>query len=75
MKVAIGCDHGGWVLKETVINTLKELGAEVVDFGTNSASVGYPEFARAVRRGVERRMHWASCLRNGHRYVDCGKQV
>jgi ribose 5-phosphate isomerase B len=53
MKVAIGCDHGGWVLKETVINTLKELGAEVVDFGTNSCeSVDYPEFARAVATAV-----------------------
>ena len=28
-KIAIGCDHGGIVLKESVVNTLTRLGAEV----------------------------------------------
>ena len=31
-KVAIGCDHGGIVLKDAVVSTLTSLGAEVVDF-------------------------------------------
>ena len=32
-KVAVGCDHGGFVLKDAVVDELKKLGAEVVDFG------------------------------------------
>ena len=53
MKVAVGCDHGGFVLKETVINKIKQLGFEVLDFGTNSEdSVDYPDFAIAVSKAI-----------------------
>lgn len=53
MKVAVGCDHGGIVLKEKIIETLNKLGAEVVDFGTNSSeSVDYPVFAEKVAHAV-----------------------
>ena len=53
MKVAVGCDHGGFVLKETVINKIKQLGFEVLDFGTNSKdSVDYPDFAIAVSKAI-----------------------
>lgn len=54
MKVGVGCDHGGFVLKEKVVDTLKELGAEIIDFGTNSdsQSVDYPEFAEKVAKKV-----------------------
>jgi ribose 5-phosphate isomerase B len=46
MKVAVATDHGGYPLKETVITTLRELGHEVIDFGTDSMeSVDYPDFA------------------------------
>jgi len=49
VKVAIGCDHGGIDLKDTVIEVLQELGHEIDDQGCNSReSVDYPEFARAV---------------------------
>lgn len=52
-KIAIGCDHGGIVLKESVVKTLNQLGAEVVDFGTYSeASVDYPEFGLKVAEAV-----------------------
>lgn len=56
MKVAIGCDHGGFELKERVVAHLKEKGIEVVDFGTNSLdSCDYPDFgveaAKAVANG------------------------
>ena len=54
MKVAVGCDHGGFVLKDRVVRTLKELGAEVVDLGTDrgDVSVDYPEFGLKVAKAV-----------------------
>lgn len=53
MKIAIGCDHGGYVLKESVINCLKSRGIEIVDCGTNSEdSVDYPIFGEKVARLV-----------------------
>ncbi len=53
MKVAVGCDHGGIVLKEAVVNTLVSLGAKVVDLGTNTAdSVDYPTYGLKVAEAV-----------------------
>ncbi len=49
MKVAIGCDHGGIELKDTVLSVLTELGHEIDDQGCHSAdSVDYPNFAKSV---------------------------
>ena len=54
MRVAVACDHGGFALKARVVKTLEELGAEVVDLGTNSAdvSVDYPEYGYKAGRAV-----------------------
>jgi len=53
MKVAIGCDHGGFPLKQAVINKIKELGFELLDFGTNSSdSVDYPDYAEKVANAI-----------------------
>lgn len=53
MKIAIGCDHGGIVLKDAVTSTLEALGAEVVDLGTNSTdSVDYPTYGLKVAEAV-----------------------
>ena len=53
MIVAIGCDHGGYELKNMIIQQLKELGHKVIDCGTNSKeSVDYPDFALAVAEKV-----------------------
>lgn len=53
MKVAVGCDHGGFVLKDAVISTLEELGAQVVDMGTYSTeSVDYPIYGKKVADAV-----------------------
>jgi ribose 5-phosphate isomerase B len=52
-KIAVGCDHGGIVLKDSVISTLKELGAEVIDLGCYSTeSVDYPEYGLKVANAV-----------------------
>ena len=53
MKVAVGCDHGGFPLKQAVVDKIKQLGFEVIDFGTNSAeSTDYPDFAIKVANSV-----------------------
>ncbi len=49
MKVGIGCDHGGIVLKNACIEALKELNIEYVDYGTYTEdSVDYPDYAEKV---------------------------
>jgi len=53
MKVAIGCDHGGLDLKETVISVLNEMQIEYEDMGTyDRNSCDYPDFARKVAEAV-----------------------
>ena len=56
MKIAIGADHGGFKLKESLAKFLKKKGHRVKDFGTfSSLSCDYPpigyELAMAVGRG------------------------
>jgi ribose 5-phosphate isomerase B len=47
--VAIGADHGGFKLKESLKGYLHELGYDVIDCGTTgSEAVDYPDFALAV---------------------------
>ena len=49
LKIAIGADHGGFELKQSVVAKLRDMGHTVVDMGTEStASVDYPEFADQV---------------------------
>lgn len=53
MKISIGCDHGGFALKEQVAEHLKQLGHEVVDCGTYSTdSCDYPDFGAKAARMV-----------------------
>jgi ribose 5-phosphate isomerase B len=54
MKIAIGCDHAGFVYKDGLVAMLQGQGHMVLDFGTNSPdSVDYPDFAHAVADSVE----------------------
>jgi len=51
--IAAGADHGGVALKNRLAATLIEGGHQVLDFGTDgTASVDYPDFARAVCTAV-----------------------
>lgn len=53
MKIAIGCDHGGITLKDSIVNYLEERGVQIEDFGTfGTESVDYPDFAYKVARSV-----------------------
>lgn len=51
--IAIGCDHGGFNLKEALIQHLKEENIQYKDFGTYSTeSVNFPEYALKVANAV-----------------------
>jgi ribose 5-phosphate isomerase B len=53
MRVAIGSDHAGFVLKTQLAAHLAELQQQVVDVGTyNADPVDYPDFSEAVGRAV-----------------------
>jgi ribose 5-phosphate isomerase B len=60
MRIAMGTDHGGYVLKEDLKARLVAAGHDVIDFGTDSAaSADFPDFvvpaARAVAGGEAER--------------------
>ena len=53
MRVGFGCDHRGFVAKEWIVATLRQLGHECVDFGTDGRHrVDYPDVAYVVARAV-----------------------
>ncbi len=53
MKIAIGCDHAGYELKDLLKSTFSEH-IQWLDKGTNGPdSVDYPDFAHAVASSVE----------------------
>ena len=55
MRVAIGSDHAGFVLKGELCTLLDELRIEYRDFGTFSSDpVDYPDFIAPVERAVAR---------------------
>jgi ribose 5-phosphate isomerase B len=53
LKVALGADHAGYVLKQELIPWLGSIGHEVTDLGTNSTEpVDYPDVAALVAGAV-----------------------
>ena len=53
MKIAIGCDHGGYLLKQDILIWLEENDYDFEDFGCyNTESVDYPIYAEKVARAV-----------------------
>jgi ribose 5-phosphate isomerase B len=53
MVVAVASDHAGFAYKCKVIELLKELGHEVLDFGTDSdASCDYPDYVFPAAESV-----------------------
>ena len=54
MRIAIGCDHGGFAVKGEIVELLKSMGHEVTDHGCDSEqSVNYPDYAKIVCTDVE----------------------
>jgi len=56
MRVAVGCDHGGFSLKFTVIDAILNNGHEVIDFGTDNGeiSVDFPDYVYRVGDAIQR---------------------
>ena len=53
MKIAIGCDHGAFDLKEEIKRRLENEGYEMVDKGIQTLhSVDYPDVAQVVCKSV-----------------------
>jgi len=53
MRIALGCDHAGFPLKEELRTHLEDRGHEVLDFGTFSTEpVDYPRFCVQAARAV-----------------------
>lgn len=53
MKIAIGCDHVGIILKPTIIEHLEAKGIEVIDKGAyGEQRTDYPLYAKAVADAV-----------------------
>ena len=53
MRIALGADHAGYLLKLAVAKHLANHGHEVIDYGTDSEeSVDYPPYCAAVGRSV-----------------------
>lgn len=51
--IAVGCDHGGYELKQEIFKYLEKNGLEYKDYGTYSeASCDYPDFAKAVAESI-----------------------
>ena len=55
MKIAVGADHAGFDLKDTLKGALDEQGHEVIDLGTFDPSQpdDYPDYALAVGRALQ----------------------
>ena len=54
MKIAVGCDHGGFPLKDVVIESVKAAGHEVIDVGTFSEDpVDFPDFTKKVGEKIQ----------------------
>jgi ribose 5-phosphate isomerase B len=56
MNIAVGSDHGGYPLKQVVVDEIMKLGHTVIDCGAPGYDAGddYPDFARAVGLAVQR---------------------
>jgi ribose 5-phosphate isomerase B len=70
--IALGADHGGFAMKETLKAYLQELGYAIKDCGTfSSESVDYPDFAYAVAKLVSEGQAWRGIMVDGAGVGSC----
>jgi len=54
MRIAVACDHGGFPLKETVLEAVRAAGHEPLDLGAfNAERVDYPDYARKLGDAIQ----------------------
>ena len=62
MKIAIGSDHGGFELKKSIVDFLKDEGYEIQDLGTHSKdSCDYPMIGFEVAKEVATARRTGGC--------------
>ena len=55
MKIAIACDHGGFPLKEAVLEAVRAAGDDLLDLGAFSvAPDDYPDYAEKLGRAIQK---------------------
>ena len=55
MKIAIGSDHAGFELKQTIADEVRKAGHEVKDVGAyDTTPSDYPDFAKALGEAMQR---------------------
>jgi RpiB/LacA/LacB family sugar-phosphate isomerase len=70
--VAIGADHGGYLLKESLKSYLEDNDYSVIDCGTSSQdSVDYPDFALKVAKLVASGKAWRGIMIDGAGIGSC----
>ena len=70
--VAIGADHGGYELKETLKADLGGMGLDVNDVGTFSkGAVDYPDYAHEVAKQVSSGKAWRGIMIDGAGIGSC----
>ena len=71
-SIAIGADHGGFGMKESLKTFFEEKKYQVIDCGTyNTDSVDYPDFARAVAEQVASGKAWRGIVIDGAGIGSC----
>ena len=70
--IALGADHGGFELKESLKTTLSEMGFDVSDAGTHSkGAVDYPDYAHEVAKLVASGKAWRGIMIDGAGIGSC----
>ena len=70
--VAIGSDHGGFTMKESLIADLESLGYQTVDCGTyNQEACDYPDFALSVALKISKGEAWRGIMIDGAGIGSC----
>jgi ribose 5-phosphate isomerase B len=68
-RIALGSDHAGFPIKETIRQFLQNAGYPVEDLGTwSEESVDYPDYGRAVGESV-------ACKKNDYGIAVCGTGI
>jgi ribose 5-phosphate isomerase B len=53
MRIAVACDHGGFPIKQTILDAVQAAGYESLDLGAfNAESSDYPDFAVKIGQAI-----------------------